>query len=269
MTAAAPLPDLPGRRLSLPINWWRRGGYVALTLYTLYAISTLEITWERVLRGLPQGAKFLSRMWPPNFEVQKMQLLRDGMIESIEIAVLATFFGVLLSLPLGVLAARNLMPPAVSWLARAVIALLRSFNPLIVAILFVKAIGFGALAGILALIVGSLGFVSKLFAEAIEEMNLKQVEAVRATGASFMSVLIMGVLPQVLARFAGFSAYQLDSNLRNSTMVGIVGGGGIGAALFTATQRFDYDFMLTILLTIIGLIMISEIVSTQIRKLFQ
>jgi phosphonate transport system permease protein len=79
----------------------------------------------------------------------------------------------------------------------------------------------------------------------------------------------MGVLPQVLARFAGFSAYQLDSNLRNSTMVGIVGGGGIGAALFTATQRFDYDYMLTILLTIIALIMISEIVSTQIRKLFQ
>jgi phosphonate transport system permease protein len=257
------------RPLLLPINWWRRGGYLVLALYTLYALSTLEITWDRVLRGLPQGAKFLSRMWPPNFEAQKMQLMRDGMIESIEIAVLATFFGVLLSLPLGVLAARNLMPPVVSWVARIFIALLRSFNPLIVAILFVKAIGFGALAGILALIVGSLGFVSKLFAEAIEEMNLKQVEAVRATGASFMSVLIMGVLPQVLARFAGFSAYQLDSNLRNSTMVGIVGGGGIGAALFTATQRFDYDFMLTILLTIIALIMVSEIVSTQIRKLFQ
>ncbi len=257
------------RPLSLPVNWWRRGGYLALGLYTAYALSTLEITWERILRGLPQGAKFLSRMWPPNFEPQKMELMRDGMIESIGIAILATFFGVLLSLPLGVLAARNLMPSAVSWTARAFIALLRSFNPLIVAILFVKAIGFGALAGILALIVGSLGFVSKLFAEAIEEMNLKQVEAVRATGASFMSVLIMGVLPQVLARFAGFSAYQLDSNLRNSTMVGIVGGGGIGAALFTATQRFDYDFMLTILLTIIGLIMISEIVSTQIRKLFQ
>jgi phosphonate transport system permease protein len=269
MTAAPVSPPAAHRPLSLPINWWRRGGFLALTLYTIYALSTLEITWERIVRGLPQGAKFLSRMWPPNFEAQKMQLMREGMIESIEIAVLATFFGVLLSLPLGVLAARNLMPAAVSWTARAFIALLRSFNPLIVAILFVKAIGFGALAGILALIVGSLGFVSKLFAEAIEEMNLKQVEAVRATGASFMSVLIMGVLPQVLARFAGFSAYQLDSNLRNSTMVGIVGGGGIGAALFTATQRFDYDYMLTILLTIIGLIMISEIVSTQIRKLFQ
>jgi phosphonate transport system permease protein len=257
------------RPTSLPVNWWKRGGYVALAIYALYAMSTLEVTWDRISRGIPQGAKFLSRMWPPNFETQKMTLLRDGMIESIEIAILATFFGVLLSLPLGILAARNLMPSAVSWTARSFIALLRSFNPLIVAILFVKAIGFGALAGVMALIVSSTAFVSKLFAEAIEEINLKQVEAVRATGATFFGVLAFGVLPQVLARFVGFTAYQLDSNLRNSTMVGIVGGGGIGAALFTATQRFDYDFVLTILLTIIALIMISEVVSTQVRKLFQ
>ena len=269
MTAQSPSDGTASRPPALPVSWSRRAGFLALALYTVYALSTLEITWERLVRGIPQGAKFLARLWPPNFEPQKLALMTDGMIESIEIAVLATFFGVLLSLPLGILAARNLMPAPVSWTARAFIALLRSFNPIIVAILFVKAIGFGALAGVLALIVGSVGFVSKLFAEAIEEMNLKQVEAVRATGASFMSVLIMGVLPQVLARFTGFTAYQLDSNLRNSTMVGIVGGGGIGAALFTATQRFDYDYMLTILLTIIALIMISEIVSTQVRKLFQ
>jgi phosphonate transport system permease protein len=114
-----------------------------------------------------------------------------------------------------------------------------------------------------------MGFVSKLFAEAIEEVNLKQVEAVRATGASFANVLIIGVLPQVMARFAGFTAYQLDSNLRNSTMVGIVGGGGIGAALFTAYQRFDYDYVLTILFAIIAIVMASELVSVQIRRLFQ
>jgi phosphonate transport system permease protein len=138
-----------------------------------------------------------------------------------------------------------------------------------VSILFVKAIGFGALAGIIALIVSALGFISKLFAEAIEEVNLKQVEAVRATGATFAGVLIMGVFPQVLARFAGFSAYQLDTNLRNSTIVGIVGGGGIGAALFTAYQRFDYDYVLTILIAIIAIVMLSELVSVYVRKLFQ
>ena len=254
---------------ALPVNWPRRAGYIALALYTIYAASTLDVTYERIARGIPQGAKFLARMWPPNFEPLKLDLMRQGLVESIEIAVVATFFGVLLSLPLGLLAARNLMPAWISWTARVAIALFRSFNPVIVAILFVKAIGFGALAGIMALIIGSMGFVSKLFAEAIEEMNLKQVEAVRATGASFTNVLIMGVVPQVMARFAGFTAYQLDSNLRNSTMVGIVGGGGIGAALFTAYQRFDYDFVLTILIAIIAIIMVSEFVSTQIRKLFQ
>jgi phosphonate transport system permease protein len=114
-----------------------------------------------------------------------------------------------------------------------------------------------------------MGFVGKLFAEAIEEISMKQVEAVRATGAGFLSVLIMGVLPQVMARFVGFIIYQLDSNLRNSTMVGIVGGGGIGATLFTAYQRFDYDVVLTILLVIIAIIMLFEVVSTRIRKVFQ
>ena len=89
-----------------------------------------------------------------------------------------------------------------------------------------------------------MGFVSKLFAEAIEEMSMKQVEAVRATGASFMSVLAMGVLPQVMARFVGFSTYQLDSNLRASAVVGIVGAGGIGSTLANAFGRYDYDFAL-------------------------
>ncbi len=253
----------------LPVNWTRRIAYLALAAYTIYAASTLEITGDRFLRGLHQGALFLARMWPPNLQASKLDLLWQGMVESVQIAIVSTAFGIMLSLPLGLLAARNLMPSAVSWSARAVIALCRSFHPVIIAILFVKAVGFGALAGILALIVASIGFVSKLFGEAIEEMNLKQVEAVRATGASFAGVLIMGVLPQVMARFVGFSAYQLDSNLRNSTMVGIVGGGGIGATLFTAYQRFDYDFVLTILLAIISVIMVSEAASTWLRKVFR
>lgn len=269
MATEATSPAAPARTDALPVNWWRRGGYLALALYAVYAASTLDFTFDRFIRGLDQGAKFLGRMWPPNLQASKLELMQQGMVESIEIAILATAVGVILSLPLGLLAARNLMPGWVSWTSRAVIALCRSFHPVIVAILFVKAVGFGALAGILALIVASMGFVSKLFAEAIEEMSLKQVEAVRATGASFWGVLVMGVLPQVMARFVGFASYQLDSNLRNSTMVGIVGGGGIGATLFTAYQRFDYDFVLTILIAIIAIIMVSEIASTWLRRIFQ
>ena len=144
-----------------------------------------------------------------------------------------------------------------------------TFHPVIIAILFVKAVGFGALAGMLALIFASMGFLSKLLAEAVEEMSMKQVEAVRATGSPFLSVIIMGIMPQVMPRFIGFCAYQLDSNLRNSALVGLVGGGGIGATLFTAFQRFDYDFVLTIVLAIIAAVMVGEVISGLMRRMFQ
>ncbi|WP_367278284.1 phosphonate ABC transporter, permease protein PhnE [uncultured Alsobacter sp.] len=265
--SAAPSPRV--RPAAFPANWVARGALLALVLYTVYATSILAITWERFAKGLDNGARFLGRMFPPNMAADKLALIADGMVESIQIAILATFFGVLLSLPLGLMAARNLAPGWLSWSARALIAVLRSFHPVIVAILFVKSVGFGALAGVLALIISSMGFVSKLFAEIVEEMNPKQVEAVRATGASFFNVLIMAVAPQVMARFIGLSVYQLDSNLRNSTMVGIVGGGGIGAALFTAYQRFDYDVVLTILIIIIAIIMLMELVSARVRRVFQ
>ena len=132
-----------------------------------------------------------------------------------------------------------------------------------------KAVGFGALAGMMALVISSMGFIAKLFAEILEEISQKQIEAIRATGASFANIVIFAVIPQVMARFIGLSVYQFDSNLRNSTMVGIVGGGGIGAALFTAYQRFDYDVVLTILLIIIALIILCEIVSGRIRAVTQ
>ena len=258
-----------GARQAFVPNWPRRLGFVALGLYTLYALSTLQITWPRFLKGLDQGAIFLRRLWPPNMAPDRIALMNEGLLESVQIAVLSTALGVVISLPIGLMAARNISPVWLSWIGRVLIALCRSFHPMIVAILFVKAVGFGALAGVLALVVASIGFIAKLFAEAIEEMNMKQVEAVRATGASWANVLIVGVLPQVIARFVGFCAYQLDSNLRNSTMVGIVGGGGIGAALFTAYQRFDYDFVMTILLAIIVIIMVSELLSGWLRRVFQ
>jgi len=205
-------------------------------------------------------------MLPP--VIAQPDSLVNGLAESLEIAILASFVGIVLALPIGLAAARNLMPPWATWPARALIALCRSFHPVIVAIVAVKAVGFGALAGIVALIIASVGFIGKLFAEAIEEISPRQVEAVRATGAPFMNVITYGVLPQVFTRFIGFATYQLDSNLRNSTMVGIVGAGGIGGTLFAAFQRFDYDFVCAILLSIIALIWIGEIVAGQVRKVF-
>jgi phosphonate transport system permease protein len=249
-----------------PFAWSNgvRVAAIAVLVYSVYVLAQIDISAERLAFGMKQGARFLSRMFPP--DVSKMDILWAGLRESLQIAVLATVAGVALSLPIGLLAARNLMPAVVRAPARGFIAFCRSLHPVVKAILFVKAVGFGPLAGILALILGTIGFVGKLFADAIEEISPKQVEAVRATGASFMNVVLFGVLPQVMARFVGFSTYQLDSNLRNSTMVGIVGAGGIGGALFAAFQRFDYDFVFTILATIVCIIVLGELAVNAVRK---
>jgi phosphonate transport system permease protein len=249
-----------------PPRWPARLGWLALAAYVVYACAQMDVSAERVVSGLANSAHFLGRLFPPNFA--RWELLAKGLKESLEIAVLASAAGILFSLPIGFLAARNLMPGWVSWPARLVIVAARSFHPVIVAILFVKAVGFGALAGILALTLASIGFIGKLFAEAIEEISLPQVEGVRATGASFLSVISYGVLPQVFGRFIGFCTYQLDSNLRNSTMVGIVGAGGIGGTLFAAFQRFDYDYLCAILISIIALIMLGEVLARWVRAIF-
>lgn len=240
-------------------------GLLLVVAYALFAATQLGFSWERFEAGLGHGARFLARMFPPSTE--RLDVLWKGIAESLEIAVLATTLGIFLALPLSLLGARNLMPVWATWPARTIVSLCRSLHPVIVAIIFVKAVGFGALAGVLALTVASIGFIGKLFTESIEEISLKQVEAVRATGASFANVIIFAVLPQVFARFVGFSTYQLDSNLRNSTMVGIVGAGGIGGTLFSAFQRFDYDFVCTILITIIAIIMLGEVLAGVVRSI--
>jgi phosphonate transport system permease protein len=265
--------------VAFPTEWGRRIrwlaerhgsriAWLALALYVVYAGSSLGFTPARFWAGLGHGWTFLARLFPPDFASRWSDIQHD-MLESLEIAVLASVLGILASLPLGLLAARNLMPAYVTWPVRFLISLSRSFHPVIVGILFVKAIGFGPLAGVLTLSVASVGFIGKLFTEAIEEISLKQVEAVRATGASFLNVLIFGVFPQVTARFVGFSLYQFDSNLRNSTILGIVGAGGIGGTLLAAFQRFDYSIVCAIVLVMIAMIMVGEMLSGQIRKLFQ
>jgi len=248
-------------------NWLVTASWLVLLIYLLYSFNSMGLTWERFSHGLDIADKLMDRAFPPNFG--RWELLLSGLAESLEIAVIASVVGIFLSLFFGLFAARNMMPNWITVPMRAFIAVCRTFHPVIIAILFVKSVGFGALAGILTLIVASIGFIAKLFAEAIEEISLKQVEAIRATGAGFVSVTLFSVMPQVFSRFIGFSMYQLDSNLRNSTMVGIVGAGGLGGTLFSAFQRFDYDFVAAILITIIALIMLGELLSNLVRRIFK
>lgn len=251
-----------------PADWRARGLGLAFIAYVLWSAARLDFTWPRFVAGLESAKRFLASMFPPDFGGERWTSIVGGLGESLEIAIIASALGIAFSLLMGLLAARNLSPVWISWPVRFLIALCRSLHPVIVAIVFVKAVGFGALAGIGALVVGSIGFIAKLFAEAIEEISPKPVEAVRAAGASLPVILVYGVLPQVFGRFLGFCSYQVDSNLRNSTMVGIVGAGGIGGTLFAAFQRFDYDFLLAILVCIIALIFAGEILSGIVRAVF-
>ncbi len=268
MRADSSVPVPPGRHWRKPPAianpFLRYGVYVVVIGYFFWAVTSLAISWERVVTGLSRAVRIFSRAVPPNFS--RSTLMYDGFVESIQIAILATFIGVLLSVLLGVLAARNVVPRVVYLAGRAIISVARSFHPVIVAIIFVKAVGFGPLAGILTLIVYSVGFVGKLMAEAIEEIDPGQVEAIRAAGGGFFKVLIYAVFPQVLPRQVGLSIYQFDSNLRASAVVGIVGAGGIGGTLMNAFRRFDYDFAFAILIVMIAIILVTEMVSGRIRS---
>lgn len=242
----------------------RYGLLVLVVVYIAWSVSSLPFDWARISDGMSRAGRIFSGAFPPSFA--RSGLLIDGFLESLKIALIATAGGVLLSIPIALMAARNLAPMPIYVLGRGIVIVARSFHPVIVAIIFVKAVGFGPLAGILTLVVYSIGFVAKMLAERIEEIDHGQVEAMRSAGAGYLLTLIYGVFPQIMPRQIGLSIYQLDSNLRASAVVGIVGAGGIGSTLANAFGRYDYDFALAIIMVIVGAILISEAASGWIRK---
>jgi phosphonate transport system permease protein len=145
----------------------------------------------------------------------------------------------------------------------------RTFQEVIIAILFVKMFGFGPLAGMITLVVATVGFMAKLLAEDIESADRGQMEAIRSTGASWWLWINYGVQPQVMPRLVGLSVYRLDINFRESAVIGIVGAGGIGATLNTAFDRYEFDTAAAILILIIAIVMATEYASGHIRRRFQ
>ena len=245
----------------------RYGFWFLIALYLAWSMGTLDIDWGRAAKGLPRAADMVKRMFPPDFS--RGDLLVRGLVESVQMAFAASFIGMVLAVPLALWAAANLAPRPVYLAARGIIVLSRTFHEVIVAIFFVKIFGFGPLAGLLTLTLASVSFISKMIAEDIENMNMGQVEAVRATGAGFAKLLLYAVQPQVLPRYLGVCIYRLDANIRHSTVVGIVGAGGIGMTLSASFKRYDYDFSLAILISIIALVFVGEIFSTWIRGKFR
>ena len=264
-------PALSGRTWHKPpmiqsplLRWTLIAGAV---LYLLYAGSDVNMDLKRFIAGLPRVVDMVRQMVPPDFS--RFDLLMDGLLESLQMAVFSTAVGIVLSIPVAVGAARNLVPKLVYLVFRGYIGIVRTLPEVLIAIFFVKAFGFGAFAGMLTLTIASTGFVGKLLAEDIEDIDEGQVEAIRATGANWLKVLIFGILPQVLPRYIGLSIYRWDINLRESTILGIVGAGGIGASLYNSFGRYEYDFSLAILLSIIIVVLAAEWISGIIRGRIQ
>jgi phosphonate transport system permease protein len=241
---------------------------IGAAVYLALAFGTMEVNWGRVLDGLPRGQKFLAAFFPPDF-VSRWDAIVDGIYESIWMTVTATVAGIAISIPVGLGAARNLAPAPVYYFCRGILAVSRSFQEIILAIFFVKLFGFGPFAGFITLSVATVGFYGKLLAEDIEDMDPGQAEAVKATGANWFQWLNYAVQPQVMPRMIGLGLYRLDINFRESAVVGIVGGGGIGATLNTAFDRYEFDSAAAILLVIIAIVMMVEYTSGYVRKWVQ
>ena len=237
---------------------------VAAAAYCVWAVAGLNIDVNRALAGFGRAWDLLVRMVPPDFS--RHQLLLKGLVESLQMAFAATLVGVVFSIPLGIAAATNLAPRPIYLVARAIIVVGRTFHEVIIAIFFVKLFGFGPVAGLLTLAFASTIFLAKMLAEDIENVRAGPIEAVRATGAGFAQVVAYAVVPQVLSRTTGVAIYRLDANVRHSTVIGIVGAGGIGQTLSASFSRYDHDFAAAILLSIIAIVALGEWFSDWVRR---
>ncbi len=241
---------------------------IGSVIYLVLAMGSIEVNWSRIYRGLERGGQFMAAFIHPDFGSRATDI-RLGLIESAVITLASTVVGIAISIPIGLGAARNLAILPVYLFCRAIIALSRALNEIVVAILLVAIFGFGPFAGFLTLSFATIGFLSKLLAEEIEDMDKVQAEAVRATGASWLQRYVFGVHPQVVPRLIGLSMYRLDINFRESAVLGIVGAGGIGATLNTAFDRYEFDTAAAILLVIIVSVLCLEYLSGIIRARVQ
>jgi phosphonate transport system permease protein len=249
-------------------SWLRWALGVGALVYLVLALGTTEVNWTRVWEGLPRSARFFAAFFPPDF-VSRWSEISDGILESLWMTVVATVIGIVISVPVGIGAAKNIAPRPVYYFCRGILTVSRSFQEIILAIFFVKLFGFGPFAGVVTLAFATIGFYGKLLAEDIEDMDPSQAEAVRATGAGWLQWVNYGVQPQVMPRMIGLGLYRFDINFRESAVVGIVGAGGIGATLDTAFDRYEFASAAAILLIIIGIVMLVEYSSGTVRRWVQ
>jgi phosphonate transport system permease protein len=252
----------PRQSLFLWFGWL---GLLVLTVFC-WRVMTGGTIWAFVHDAPKQAADIFGRMIPPRWSYANA--LWSPLWDTINIATLGTAIAIVLAVPLAFFAARNTTPSVLLMrpLALFVIVASRSVNALIWGLLLVAVLGPGVLAGIIAIALRSIGFVGKLLYEAIEEIDETQVEAIRATGASPAQVVAFGIVPQILPAFASISVFRWDINIRESTVLGLVGAGGLGLALESSLNTLAWPQVSVILLIILMTVVVSEWVTARVRK---
>ena len=240
--------------------------YLAIVAAIVVSAQSVEIIPEFLADAPDQMVDLFTRMWPVDW-AHYQGSVHSALMETIHIASLGTLLALILALPVGILAAHNLVPfTPLNLLAKLILVSSRSVNSLVWALLFVGIFGPGALAGTLAIAFRSIGFVGKLFGEALEEAQTGPIEALTAAGAPWMSRMTFGYWPQVRPAFWSIALFRWDINVRESAVLGLVGAGGIGMALDSALNLFQWDRVALILVAIVVIVIIAEIVVTQVRK---
>jgi len=240
--------------------------YFAIVAAIGASLQTVEVIPEFIADAPEQVADMLRRMWPIAWGFYP-QGVHEPLLDSLHIASLGTVMAVLMAVPVAFLAAKNVTPFA--WLnygAKMILVSARSVNTLIWALFFVAVFGPGALAGTLAIAFHSIGFTGKLLGEALEEANRGSIEALEAAGAPWLAIACKGYWPQVRPAFWGIVLFRWDINVRESAVLGFVGAGGVGMALDTALNLFQWERAAMILVAIFVVVLIAEVATTQLRK---
>ena len=262
---AMKLPDRLWSRYDRKEQLIRYGIYLLTLIAVVWAVKDIDIFWPWVWDAPTQIQNLGARMWPPEFAT--WNAIFQAMLETVHIATLSTVLTIFIALPVSYIAAQNTtLNKATLWLGRFILVSSRSVNTIIWALLFVAIFGPGVLAGILAVTFRSIGFIGKLMGEAIEEIDHRQVEAIQATGASKMKVVLYAIVPQVMPAFFAIVILRWDINIRESTVLGLVGAGGIGVLLQGSIDMFAWQTVATILLAILVLVILGEAITSVLRK---
>jgi phosphonate transport system permease protein len=257
---AAGLPARLDRPGILAFLLWVAALALVVTSFNGVGFSAAEF-----VKGLPQMGRFAAGLFPPSLD--RIEPVLWSLLETFQMAIAGTVIGVILSVPFAILSARRLSPhPIVQWLARALVSLFRTVPDLIWALFFVVTVGLGPFAGTLALIVDTVGFCGRFFAEAMEEADRGPQEALAALGARRTEIIACAVLPAALPSMIATSLFSLEKATRSSVVLGLVGAGGIGMELEVALTFFNYPEAATIILAIFVLVLIVEQLSGMLRR---